>query len=232
MDQGEVERRINAVPWFQRFSINGMMTPGTHDIAQLIERVRLPGEIKGRACDLGTNDGAMIFECERRGASEVYGLDHPTWGFAGQENTPPRREAFDLARELLGSKVIPVVRDIDAEGLPAEWAGTFDLVLFLGVLYHLRNFLSVLEAVAGLVKPGGLLIIETHVGCIEVPYPAARLYPHYELLGDKTNWCGMNEKAILGFLLRFGLIGEQVGVTAWGHNMNHRAVFHGRRPAT
>jgi tRNA (mo5U34)-methyltransferase len=223
--------RINAVPWFQKFFINGVETPGTHDMAQLIERVRLPGEITGRVLDCGANDGGMAFECERRGASEVFALDHPTWGFANQENTPPRREAFDLARELLGSKVIPVVRDIDAEGLPAEWAGTFDLVLFLGVLYHLRNWISVLQAVAGLAKPGGLLIVETHVGCLEVPYPAARLYPNAELLGDRTNWAGPNPMAVLAFFSRFGLLGEQVGVTAWGDNGNHRAVFHGRRPA-
>jgi tRNA (mo5U34)-methyltransferase len=235
MDHAELKQRILDHKYFQRFSIPplGIETPGTHDIAAHIERVRLPGDLSGmRVLDAGANDGAMGFACEHRNAAEVFALDHPTWGFANQENTAPRRQGFDLAHEALGSKVIPVVRDLDTEGFPPEWAGTFDLVLFLGVLYHLRNFISVLQGAAGLLKPGGLLICETHVGCLEVPYPACRLYPNAELLGDRTNWVGPNPMGVLGFFTRFGLIGEQVGATAWGMDGNHRAAFHGRRPAS
>jgi tRNA (mo5U34)-methyltransferase len=231
MDDVELRARIETTVWFQRFPIRGIMTPGRHPIDLHLRRVRLPDDLAGlRVLDVGCNDGALAFEAERRGAREVFGLDHPTWGFAGQP-LPPRREAFDLARQALDSRVVPIVRDVDLEGFPAEWQGAFDVVLLLGVLYHCKNFLGVLEGCASLLAPGGLLIVETHVSALDLSYPAAKLYPNRELLGDPTNYNGMNPVAVLGFLSRFGLEPDQVGPVYPCETGNHRAVFHARRPS-
>ena len=57
----------------------------------------------------------------------------------------PGRRGFDLAREVLRSNVEPVVADfmtVDLESL-----GTFDVVLYLGVVYHIKEPLTALERV-------------------------------------------------------------------------------------
>ena len=89
--------------------------------------------------DIGCWDGLFSFECERRGAERVVAAD--LWENAG-------RDAFDFAREELGSKVEPL--ECDVYDLPGKLGGErFDLVLFLGVLYHLRHPLLGLEKVGG-----------------------------------------------------------------------------------
>jgi len=69
------------------------------------------------------------------------------------------KEGFELARRVLDSKVQDA--DIDVMDLAPERIGTFDLVLFLGVLYHLRHPLLALERVASVTEEQ--LILETHV---------------------------------------------------------------------
>ena len=91
--------------------------------------------------DIGAWDGFFSFECERRGASRVVAADYFSWHGSGWGT----KAGFTLARDVLGSKVEDV--DIDVMDLTPERVGTFDLVLFLGVLYHLRHPLLALERV-------------------------------------------------------------------------------------
>ena len=62
------------------------------------------------------------------------------------------------------------------------------MVLFLGVLYHLRHPLLALERVAGVT--GDLLILETEVDLALARRPAMAFYPGEELSDDWTNWWG------------------------------------------
>jgi len=71
--------------------------------------------------------------------------------------------------------------------------GTFDLVLFLGVLYHLRDPLLALTRVASVTKRH--LIMETHVDMLGARRPVAAFYPNDELKGDGSNWWGPNLQA-------------------------------------
>jgi tRNA (mo5U34)-methyltransferase len=82
--------------------------------------------------------------------------------------------------------------------LSPERLGTFDVVLFLGVLYHLPNPLLALERVASVTKH--LLIVETVVDMVGVRRPAAAFYPARELNADPTNWWGPNHAAVEGML--------------------------------
>ena len=80
--------------------------------------------------DVGTYDGYFAFECERRGANVVAIDIHP-------EDC----RCFALAKRLLGSRVQyhqMSVYDLREEAL----GGPFDLVLFLGVYYHLPSLHS------------------------------------------------------------------------------------------
>ena len=64
---------------------------------------------------------------------------------------------FPIARELVGSQV--ELRQANVYDLTPEEFGTFDLVLFLGVLYHLRDPMLALDRIADVSV--GKLILET-----------------------------------------------------------------------
>ena len=81
---------------------------------------------------------------------------------------PGDRRAFDLVRRHLAPGL--EVMDIKADDLTAERVGRFDVVLFLGVFYHLRDPISVLERIAGIAKE--VFVVETsHDGPVQ---PQAR----------------------------------------------------------
>ena len=71
---------------------------------------------------------------------------HYSWHGAGWGT----KAGFTLAREALGSRVEDI--DIDVMDLSPERVGTFDVVLFLGVLYHLRHPFLALERVASVTR--------------------------------------------------------------------------------
>jgi len=106
----------------------------------------------------------------------------------------------EFARRVLRSRVED--RTIDAYDLSPEKVGVFDVVLFLGVLYHLHHPLLGLERVASVT--GDLLIPETHVDLLDHRRPAMAFYPGGELGGDVTNWWGPNGPALLGLLRTVG----------------------------
>jgi tRNA (mo5U34)-methyltransferase len=76
--------------------------------------------------------------------------------------------------------------------------GEFDLVLFLGVLYHLRNPFLALEKVASVTRSS--LIVETVVDLLGMKRPAMAFYAGTELNRDPTNWWGPNPAAVVAML--------------------------------
>ena len=77
------------------------------------------------------------------------------WFGAGRD----RQERIRTRPEAAGSKVEDI--ELEVLDISPERVGVFDLVLFLGVLYHMRHPLLALERVASVV--GTQLILETHV---------------------------------------------------------------------
>ena len=115
------------------------------------------------------------------------------------------------------SRVIPVhcdVLDLDAARL-----GTFDVVLFLGVLYHMRHPLLALERVAPLVE--NLLIVETHADLHDMSAPAMRFYPGDEINHDPTNWWGPNAACLQAMLLDVGFAHVKLSPGAGGRVVAH-----------
>jgi tRNA (mo5U34)-methyltransferase len=96
----------------------------------------------------------------------------------------------------LGSKVED--QDIDVLELSPERVGTFDVVLFLGVLYHMRHPLLSVERVASVTR--GMVVVETAVDMLSCRRAAMAFYPGDELGCDATNWCGPNPAAVVGML--------------------------------
>jgi tRNA (mo5U34)-methyltransferase len=143
--------------------------------------------------DIGAWDGAFAFEAERRGARRVLATDHFCWSGPGWGD----KRGFDYAHARLQSNVESL--DVDVPDLDPGRLGTFDVVLFLGVLYHVKDPVRCLEVVSRMSDEH--LIIETVVAADDYPLPVARYYQGAELNNDPTNFWAPNFpclKAMLG----------------------------------
>ena len=146
--------------------------------------------------DIGAWDGFFSFEAERRGAARVVAADYFSWHGPGWGS----KAGFELARQALGSKVEDV--DIDVMDLTPERIGQFDVVFFLGVLYHLRHPLLALERIASVTRQR--LFLETVVDMVGIARPAMAFYRGRELNNDPTNWWAPNVPALHAMLRDVG----------------------------
>jgi tRNA (mo5U34)-methyltransferase len=196
-----LQAHVNALRWYHTIDLgHGVITKGVDNTPERLARVQLPADLSGRSVlDIGAWDGFFSFEAERRGAARVVASDYYAWHGLGW-GTSQGKAAFQLAREALSSRVEDV--DVDLMDLRPDRIGSFDVVLLLGVLYHLPNPLLALERVAAVTKD--LLILETVVDMVGISRPAAAFYPDKELNGDPTNWWGPNQAAVQGMLRSVG----------------------------
>jgi len=123
--------------WHQRFELSpGVWTPGASDIDWLLQTAGLPQDLSGKSVlDIGTTNGGAAFAAERRGAHPVVAVDICDEDQFG----------FRTIKEALGSKV--EFRKASIYDLPRTLNMQFDIVLFLGVIYHLRHPLLALDNV-------------------------------------------------------------------------------------
>ena len=170
MTTDELRAQVQSLRWYHSIDLGrGVVTPGVDNSPERLARVRLPADLSGRSVlDIGAWDGFFSFEAERRGATRIVATDHYAWHGVGW-GTGQGKAGFALARAALNSRVEDV--DVDVMDLSPERVGTFDVVFFLGVLYHLPNPLLALERVAAVT--GDMLILETVVDMVGVARPAA-----------------------------------------------------------
>jgi len=153
-DPKKIRRRIAAHGrWWHEIELApGIVTPGNDSNRQklpVLEELGLPAQLDGlRALDIGCSDGYFSFELEKRGA-EVVAMDFV-------EDTAT---GFAVAREILGSRVEYRVDNV--YNLAPDAYGEFDIVFFLGVLYHLRNPLAALDAIRSVMKEEADLYVAT-----------------------------------------------------------------------
>jgi len=150
-------------------------------------RYPIPGDLHGkRVLDIGAWDGWFSFEAERHGAETIAidCVEIPT---------------FLQVHRRLESKVD--YRVLDFYELPAAGLGKFDVVLFLGVLYHLRHPLLALEIVCGLTTD--VAIVESFVIDAEswkenpAGIPTMEFYETFELGNQYDNWSGLTVACLL-----------------------------------
>lgn len=194
----ELRREVEQITWYHRIDLgDGVVTPGKYDPRPVLHRIGLPADLTGRSVlDVGAYDGFFSFEAERRGADRVVATDWYEWGGPGGGS----QRGFEVARRALSSHVQDV--EVDVPDLSPDRLGTFDLVLFLGVLYHLRDPVSALERVAAMSQRE--LIVEGVCSLMWLPVPAARLFPGRWLDGEESNWWALNTAAVAGLLRSFG----------------------------
>lgn len=145
--------------------------------------------------DIGSWNGYFAFEAKRAGAARVIASDSLCWHlplFRG-------RETFDLARECLDLDIETKV--IDPTELPGDLTPV-DVVLFLGVFYHMHDPIAALKNAANLARD--VLVIETHQDLLSLDRPGMAFYPRDTLSGDHSNWWGPNPECMFELLESIG----------------------------
>jgi len=224
--RAELEALAESTFWWHSIDLgHGVTTKGQKTPAALAREtktLKLP-DLKGRSVlDIGAFSGFYSFEAETRGALRVVALDHFVWALdlpkfmeyhqdckdrgivpPAHEDTPfwqpdtlPGKAGYDIAHRVRGSRVETVVGDFMNMDLGP--LGTFDVVLYLGVLYHMQDPLGSLKRLAAVTKD--LAIIETHA--VAAPgyehLELCEFYSSNQLNGDVSNWWGPNIKALEG----------------------------------
>ena len=193
-----LKQEVAALQWWHTIDLgNGLVTPGLDPTPARLPELQIPQDLTGLSVlDIGAWDGFFSFEAERRGARRVLATDSFCWGQGGWGS----KAGFALARQALGSHVEDL--NIDPLELSPDRVGTFDLVLFIGVLYHMRHPLLALERVFSVTRDR--LILQTQVDLSALDRPALAFYQGTELNNDPTNWCGPNPPAVVAMLRAVG----------------------------
>jgi tRNA (mo5U34)-methyltransferase len=206
-------------PWFHNLHLpDGVQTAPDHPLGDFplfkwrqLENA-LPQDLAGaRVLDVGCNAGFYSFELARRGA-DVLAIDHD----------PHYLRQARWARERFGLTESVELRQLGVYDL-ARLEEQFDLVLFLGVLYHLRYPLLGLDLVAEKMRAGGRLVLQTltlpgddrlatppdltldeRVRLLEPGWPMMAFVEH-RMAGDPTNWWLANASAVEAMLRSCGL---------------------------
>jgi tRNA (mo5U34)-methyltransferase len=141
--EADLKARIEALgPWFHNLNLGGIWTAPDHFLGDYPgEKFRrfaphLPEDLTGRTVlDIGCNAGFYSMEMKRRGADHVVGIDSDDRYLA----------QASLAAETLGYDRIEF-RKLDVYDVGAL-GQRFDVVIFMGVLYHLRHPLLALDLI-------------------------------------------------------------------------------------
>jgi tRNA (mo5U34)-methyltransferase len=180
VDSQYLATMANQIRWFHRIPLgDGYFTLGVKDLAQEMQLWRFPTDLTGKTVlDIGCNDGGYSLAALERGANRVVAID----AFM----TPGLQ--FVRQHLPLGRRIEYVSLDIFSEiflELPP-----FDVTLFMGVLYHLKNPLAGLVRLRRVTRQ--LALIETFVDERVENLPAMVFFEGDELDGNKTNWWGPN----------------------------------------
>lgn len=182
-------------------------TPYQH-LLEVTDLIKLKENIYNKTVlDIGAWDGFYSFFCEENGAREVTAMDHFVWEreYLNSDlidKSLPGKKCFDLYRKHKNSKVKSIYSDF-MQYIPSA-GKQYDIVLFIGVLYHIDNQYGALKKIYDLTKEKA--IISTHAMMLPglEHMSLFEFYPFSELNGDRTNWFSPNEKALLDLCLSVG----------------------------
>jgi tRNA (mo5U34)-methyltransferase len=232
MPDEEVRAEISKVGhWYHRIEVApGIVTPGTNNSDAVLRAMDVPERLDGkRVLDVGARDGYFSFVAEDRGA-EVLAIDAMA----------PDLTGFSTAAKFMESSV--EYRTMNVYDVSPEEIGTFDIIFFLGVLYHLRDPILVLDRLWSVANPGATIWVESHTidrGFVDleskgfVPLlamapeikdvPIAQFYPEDLLSGDRSNWWGPNQACLEEMVKAAGFEPVQSKI------MGHRGLVIARR---
>ncbi|HUZ14317.1 MAG TPA: TIGR04290 family methyltransferase [Caulobacteraceae bacterium] len=204
LTRGEIARRVEALrPWFHNLDLEGVQTAPDHFLSDYpaVKWKRfahaIAADLSGKSVlDIGCNAGFYAIEMKRRGAARVLGLDTDERYLAQAR----------LAAEVTGADI--EFRRLSVYDL-ALLGERFDVVLFMGVLYHLRHPLLALDLIHEHAA-GDLLVFQSmqrgsaeievvrgDYGFFETGHFDRPGYPKLHFIerdyaGDWTNWWAPN----------------------------------------
>ena len=155
MSQEEIEEQVRALgDWFQNIDLHGIPSAPNHFLGDYPAvkwqrfAAAVPEDLTGKSVlDIGCNAGFYSIEMKRRGAGRVLGIDsEPMYLAQGR-----------FAAEVLGMEI--QFRQLSVYDV-AQLREKFDLVIFMGVLYHLRHPLLALDLIREHVA-GDLLLFQS-----------------------------------------------------------------------
>jgi len=198
MDDDEILAAIAKYKWYHIIRLTDRITtPGSHDYVpaqNLCLRHLESLDIKGkRVLDIGCRDGLFSFKAESMGAGEVIGIDNDL-----------SKPATQFLIPFFNSKV--QIKELNLYDLQPSTFGLFDIVIFPGVLYHLRYPFWAFKVIRDIMKREGHLLIETAIWHGE-PDKAMLLCPTgnegpYD--SDSTSCTFFNEKGLRDTMASLG----------------------------
>jgi tRNA (mo5U34)-methyltransferase len=216
LSQEDIRRRVDALgPWFHNLDLNGVSTAPSHFLGdyptvkwQRFSQI-IPDNLEGKSVlDIGCNAGFYTMEMKRRGAERVLGLDTVD-------------EYLEQARFAAGVNGLKIeYRKLSAYDV-GELDEQFDLVIFMGVLYHLRHPLLALDLIHDHVARDLLLFQsmlrgDSRIDQIEKNYDFWTTAPfdspgypklhfiEHKYADDATNWWAPNRACVEAMLRSAG----------------------------
>ena len=215
--RARIEQRVRELaPWFHNLDLDGVRTAPDHflhDYPAVKWRTfadALPADLHGASVlDIGCNAGFYSFEMKRRGAGRVLGIDSDEHFLRQARFVAEVYQMPDIEWRQLSIYEVGSIRE------------KFDLVLFLGVLYHLRHPLLALDLLHQHVV-GDMLVMQSmqrgsnevtpldtdydfwEKGIFDLPgYPRLHFIEH-KYANDETNWWAPNQACSAAMLRSAG----------------------------
>lgn len=155
MNDAEIQENVRRYNFYHRIRLTDTITtPGFAALErgqEMVMRHLKSLDLRGRrVLDIGCRDGLFSFAAESLGASDVIGIDNDL-----------SKAAIEFLIPFFRSKV--QMKEMNLYDLRPEHFGLFDVIVFPGVLYHLRFPFWGMKVIRDVMKPGGHLIIETAI---------------------------------------------------------------------
>jgi SAM-dependent methyltransferase len=187
----------------------GIVTPGweaaKNSQAPVMAEIQRIGDFSGkRVLDIGCRDGLFLYEMEKRGAASLLGIDNDL-----------SIAAVEFIIPTLRSKV--QMKSLNVYDLFIEAEERFDVVIFAGVLYHLRFPFLGLKRVADALRPGGEVIIESSIMVSYGDYPLLYCPAPKDSPYEPTSVTFFNHKAMVAALESFGFVDVRLAAIVY-HN--------------
>jgi len=216
VSKDEIRRRAEALgPWFHNIELNGVWTAPQHFLGDY-PAVKwrsfagaIPQDLTGKSVlDIGCNGGFYSIEMKKRGAARVLGIDFD------DDYLAQARFAADVTGHDIEFRKLSVY-DVGALG------ERFDVVLFMGVLYHLRHPLLALDLIHAHVAKDLFVFQSMQRGSRDIDpvqenytfwqmehfdrpgYPKMHFIEH-RYADDPTNWWAPNAAAVEAMLRSSG----------------------------
>ena len=216
LSREEIRRRVDALgPWFHNLDLKGVPTAPSHFLGDYpnVKWQRFSGIIPDRldgktVLDIGCNAGFYAMEMKRRGAERVLGLDTDE-EYLAQARFAAEVNGLDVEFQRMSAYDVGQLRE------------KFDLVIFMGVLYHLRHPLLALDLIHEHVASDLLLFQSMQRGHSRVDpieknydfwtteqfdsagYPKLHFIEH-KYADDPTNWWVPNRACVEAMLRSAG----------------------------